>query len=138
MEIKLEDSFTIDEPIDKVWEFLSDPQQVAPCLPGAEILEVVSETEYKGAVKLKLGPFSAQFKGEVVVEHMDAASHEIRLDRPHSRETLRRMRLTRVLLTICGYRAPNLPLQNFIRFRPQSLFAALSSHLVDEQIVDTN
>jgi carbon monoxide dehydrogenase subunit G len=79
MEIKLEDSFTIDEPIEKVWEFLSDPQQVAPCLPGAEILEVVSDTEYKGAVKLKLGPFSAQFKGEVVIEHMDAASHEIRM-----------------------------------------------------------
>ena len=79
MEIKLEDSFTIDEPIEKVWKFLSDPQQVAPCLPGAEILEVVSDTEYKGAVKLKLGPFSAQFKGEVVIEHMDAASHEIRM-----------------------------------------------------------
>ena len=79
MEIKLEDAFTIDEPIEKVWKFLSDPQQVAPCLPGAEILEVVSETEYKGAMKLKLGPFSAQFKGEVVIEHMDAASHEIRM-----------------------------------------------------------
>ncbi len=79
MQIKLEDSFTIDEPIDKVWAFLSDPQQVAPCLPGAEILEVVSDTEYKGAVKLKLGPFSAQFKGEVVIEHMDPATHEIRM-----------------------------------------------------------
>jgi carbon monoxide dehydrogenase subunit G len=79
MEIKLEDAFTIDEPIEKVWEFLSDPRQVAPCLPGAEILEVVSDTQYKGAVKLKLGPFSTQFKGEVVIEHMDAASHEIRM-----------------------------------------------------------
>lgn len=79
MQIKLEDSFTIDEPIDKVWDFLSDPQKVAPCLPGAEILEVVSDTEYKGAVKLKLGPFSAQFKGEVVIERMDPATHEIRM-----------------------------------------------------------
>jgi carbon monoxide dehydrogenase subunit G len=79
MQITLADSFTVDEPIDKVWAFLSDPQQVAPCLPGAEILEVVSDTEYKGAVKLKLGPFSAQFKGEVVIERMDPATHEIRM-----------------------------------------------------------
>lgn len=79
MEIKLENAFTVDEPIDKVWAFLSDPEKVAPCLPGAQILEVVDDTHYKGAVKLKLGPFFSQFKGEVTVEKRDAKTHEIEM-----------------------------------------------------------
>ncbi len=79
MEIELENTFTIDEPIEKVWAFLRDPEKVATCLPGAQILEVVSETEYKGAIKLKLGPFNAQFKGELVIEQMDAQAHQIRM-----------------------------------------------------------
>ena len=79
MQVNLENTFSVEQPIERVWAFLSDPRKVATCLPGAEILEVVSETEYKGGVKLKLGPFSTQFKGNVVIEHLDAAAHEIRM-----------------------------------------------------------
>lgn len=79
MQVTLKNSFTIDQPIERVWKFLSDPYKVAPCLPGAEILEKVDDKTYKGAIKMKLGPFSSQFKGEVVVEHMDDAAHEIRM-----------------------------------------------------------
>jgi len=79
MQVILTNEFTVDEPIDKVWSFLSDPYQVAPCLPGAEITEKVDDRTFKGGVKMKLGPFTSQFKGEVVIEHMDAAAHEIRM-----------------------------------------------------------
>ncbi len=79
MQVTLKNAFSIDQPIEKVWAFLTDPYQVAPCMPGAEILEQVDEKTYKGGVKLKLGPFSSQFKGEVVIEEMDAATHEIRM-----------------------------------------------------------
>lgn len=79
MQVTLKNDFTIAQPIDKVWAFLIDPYQVAPCMPGAEILEQVNETTYKGGVKMKLGPFTSQFKGEVVIEQMDEATHEIRM-----------------------------------------------------------
>ncbi|HKJ00170.1 MAG TPA: SRPBCC family protein [bacterium] len=79
MQVTLKNEFTINEPIDKVWAFLSDPHKVAPCLPGAELTEQVDDSTFKGGVKLKLGPFASQFKGEVVIEHMDAATHEIRM-----------------------------------------------------------
>ena len=79
MQVILKNAFTIDQPIDRVWSFLSDPRKVAPCLPGAELLEEVDEKTWRGAIKLKLGPFSSQFKGEVVVAHKDAAAHEIRM-----------------------------------------------------------
>ena len=48
MQVTLKNEFIIDQPIDKVWEFLSDPYKVAPCLPGAEILEAVDEKTYRG------------------------------------------------------------------------------------------
>ncbi|MDH4247232.1 MAG: SRPBCC family protein [Deltaproteobacteria bacterium] len=79
MKVTLKNSFTINEPIARVWQFLSDPHKVAPCMPGAQILEQVDEKTFKGAMKMKLGPFSSQFEGEVVIEHMDGAAHEIRM-----------------------------------------------------------
>lgn len=79
MQVSLNNSFSTDQPIDRVWAFLSDPYKVAPCLPGAEILEAVDDKTYRGAMKMKLGPFTSQFKGEVVIEHMDPAAYEIRM-----------------------------------------------------------
>ena len=79
MQTSLKNSFTTEQPIELVWKFLKNPYKVAPCLPGAEILEKVDDKTYKGAIKMKLGPFTSQFKGEVVIEHMDEAAHEIRM-----------------------------------------------------------
>ena len=79
MQVSLKNDFTIDQPIDKVWAFLTDPYQVAPCMPGAEILEQVDEKTFKGGMKMKLGPFTSQFKGEVVIEEMDESTHTIRM-----------------------------------------------------------
>lgn len=79
MQVTLTNSFIVNQPIDRAWAFVSDPRQVASCMPGAEILEVVDEKTYRGAMKLKLGPFSAQFQGEIVIERLDVATHEIRM-----------------------------------------------------------
>ncbi len=79
MQVTLKNSFIIQQPIERVWAFLSDPRKVAPCMPGAEILEAVDEKTFRGAMKMKLGPFSSRFQGEVVIEKMDAATHEIRM-----------------------------------------------------------
>ena len=65
MKTNLQHNVTVDQPIEKVWAVLSDPWQVAPCLPGAEITEAVSDTEFKGRVKVKLGPLSMSMKGTI-------------------------------------------------------------------------
>ena len=79
MQVTLENTFTVDQPIERVWAFLSDPHKIATCMPGAEILEVLDDKTYRGAVKLKLGPFSAQFQGDLVIERLDAAAREMRM-----------------------------------------------------------
>ena len=79
MAIKVEKTFRVEEPIEKVWEFLSDPRKVGTCVPGAQITEQVDERTYKGAIKVKVGPSVTDFKGEVQMVKLDAAAHEIEI-----------------------------------------------------------
>ena len=79
MKTTLQHNVTLEQPIDKVWAVLSDPWQVAPCLPGAEVTEALSDTEYAGKVKIKLGPLGLTVKGRIVVEELDHASYKIRM-----------------------------------------------------------
>jgi carbon monoxide dehydrogenase subunit G len=76
---KIEKTFSVPEPLDKVWAFLSDPRKVAPCVPGAQITEQVDEKTYKGAIKVKVGPSVTDYTGEVQIVRLDAQNHEIEI-----------------------------------------------------------
>jgi carbon monoxide dehydrogenase subunit G len=79
MAVKIEKTFRVDEPADKVWAFLSDPRKVGACVPGAQITEQVDERTYKGAIKVKVGPSVTDYKGEVQIMRLDQAAHEIEI-----------------------------------------------------------
>lgn len=79
MAVKIEKTFRVDEPAEKVWAFLSDPRKVGPCVPGAQITEQVDERTYKGAIKVKVGPSVTDYKGEVQILRLDAGAHEIEI-----------------------------------------------------------
>ena len=77
MAIHLENEFTVPASTDEVWEFLLD-RRVAPCMPGAELTEVVSDSQYKGKVHIKMGPVSLAFNGDVdITERDDAAKRMV-------------------------------------------------------------
>lgn len=63
MEFKNE--FTVRAPLDRVWDVLTDVNQVAPCVPGAQITETLGENRFKGVVKVKLGAVSVSYRGEM-------------------------------------------------------------------------
>jgi carbon monoxide dehydrogenase subunit G len=71
-------SFTVNASVDAVWDILVDAQQVAPCVPGAQITEVVDEAHYRGTVKVKLGPVQMTYRGELEME-TDAGGRTITL-----------------------------------------------------------
>jgi carbon monoxide dehydrogenase subunit G len=73
--MKLEQSFTVDAPVERVWEALVDVQRVAPCLPGAEITSVGDDGAYHGAFTVKLGPTTAAYNGTLKMEELDEAAH---------------------------------------------------------------
>ena len=73
--MKLEHSFQVAAPLDRVWEALIDVERVAPCLPGAEITEADEDGTYRGTFSVRLGPTTAAYRGELAMEEVDADSH---------------------------------------------------------------
>jgi carbon monoxide dehydrogenase subunit G len=79
MAVIIAKTFRVDEPVEKVWALLSDPRKVATCVPGAQITEQVDNKTYKGAIKVKVGPSTNEFKGELQVLRLDAQTHELEI-----------------------------------------------------------
>jgi uncharacterized protein len=73
--MKLEHSFQVAAPLERVWEALIDVERVAPCLPGAEITEAGDDGTYRGAFSVRLGPTTAAYRGELAMEEVDDAAH---------------------------------------------------------------
>jgi carbon monoxide dehydrogenase subunit G len=72
--MELTNEFTVDAPIDQAWAVLTDLERIAPCMPGAQLTEVEGD-EYRGNVKVKVGPITAQYKGVARIESKDDANH---------------------------------------------------------------
>ncbi len=68
----IEDEFTVDHPLAKVWEIFGDMPAVAACLPGAEVSEH-TPTSLKGKVSTKFGPMKASFAGAAALERDESA-----------------------------------------------------------------
>ena len=79
MAFKIEESFEVQAPVERVWEYLIDPARVAGCLPGAELLESRDDGSYLGAVKVKVGPVAMSYKGTVKFTERDEQGRVVRL-----------------------------------------------------------
>ncbi|HEY3477607.1 MAG TPA: SRPBCC family protein [Streptomyces sp.] len=72
--MELSNTFTVNLPVDDAWKVLTDLPRVAPCLPGAS-LHSVEDDVYRGSVKIKLGPVSAQYRGTARFAEKDDQAH---------------------------------------------------------------
>ena len=77
MEVKLDKRYELGVPAQNAWAILSDLEAVASCMPGASLGEKVGDNAYKGSVKVKVGPATAQFGGEVEILSMDAPAKSL-------------------------------------------------------------
>jgi len=77
--MEIRDSFRVNRSIDDTWKVLLDIERIAPCLPGAELQEVEGD-EYRGVVKIKVGPITAQYKGTAKLAEVDETAHRMLLD----------------------------------------------------------
>jgi carbon monoxide dehydrogenase subunit G len=85
--VKLEQSFEVAAPIERVWNALIDIEYVAPCLPGANITGRDEDGSYRGTFSVKLGPTTAAYNGVLKIEDADEAAHRATL---HARGTDKR------------------------------------------------
>ncbi len=74
--MKIEDEFRVDVPVDEAWKVLLDVERIAPCMPGAQLQEVEGD-EYRGIVKVKVGPITAQYKGVAKITETDETAHTV-------------------------------------------------------------
>ncbi len=76
MGMQIEKSFVLNAPAPAVWEFLTDPYRVGRCLPGAAITEKLDDGSYAGTITVKVGPVTANYRGKMRFERLDAAAGE--------------------------------------------------------------
>jgi carbon monoxide dehydrogenase subunit G len=53
--MEFENTFVVEAPVGRVWDLLMDVERIAPCMPGAKVLEQTGDDAYKVAVKVRLG-----------------------------------------------------------------------------------
>jgi carbon monoxide dehydrogenase subunit G len=77
--VEFDNSFEVPLPPAQAWPVLMDIKRIAPCMPGAELTEVVDDKTYKGKIGVRLGPVALTFAGTVTFEEIDNANHSARI-----------------------------------------------------------
>jgi carbon monoxide dehydrogenase subunit G len=77
--MKFDNTFDLPIPPDRAWVLLLDVPRIVPCMPGAELVEIESETSFKGRVSVRLGPVALVFSGRAVIEAIDNVHHTARI-----------------------------------------------------------
>jgi uncharacterized protein len=76
--MELREEYPLLASVDSVWSELRNPQTIADCWPGAELIQDLGQNKYEGRISFKLGPKSVAFSGTAEFENNDA-SHTGRL-----------------------------------------------------------
>lgn len=76
--MELTNEFVIDRTVEETWKILNDLEFIAPCMPGAQLTEIEGD-EYRGLVKIKVGPITANYKGKASFIEQDVENKVARL-----------------------------------------------------------
>jgi carbon monoxide dehydrogenase subunit G len=79
MAIEIEETLQVEAPVERVWQFVVDPQRVVTCMPGAALDEAIDERTFTGTVKVKLGAITTSYKGRVEFTELDAQAHTLQM-----------------------------------------------------------
>jgi carbon monoxide dehydrogenase subunit G len=77
--VEFDNSFEVPLPPAQAWPVLMDIRRIAPCLPGAELTDVIDEKTFKGRIAVRLGPVALVFAGVVKFEEIDNVNHKARV-----------------------------------------------------------
>lgn len=77
--MQIETSFAVPAPVDRAWAILTDVPRIVPCMPGAQLTEIVDARTFRGTAGVKIGPMQLSFAGEARIEQQDEAEHRVRV-----------------------------------------------------------
>jgi len=75
--VLIENEFAVAADPQVLWDYLLDVEKIAPCMPGAELTDVVDDHNWKGKLNAKFGPVSMSFAGTVSMDERDDAAHRV-------------------------------------------------------------
>jgi len=70
--MKIEETFSVKAPVERVWDFMMAPERMAPCVPGCGEVEILGENHYRANVKVAVGPIKTSFNVSVEFTEQDA------------------------------------------------------------------
>ena len=77
--MEFDNSFEVPLPVGEAWALLMDIRRIAPCMPGAELTDVIDDRTYKGKIGVRLGPVALTFAGIVKFEDIDDTNRKARV-----------------------------------------------------------
>jgi len=77
--MEFDNAFEVPLPPEQAWPVLMNVQAIAPCMPGAQLTDVVDDKTYKGNIGVRLGPVALTFAGTVIFEEIDNTSYSARV-----------------------------------------------------------
>jgi carbon monoxide dehydrogenase subunit G len=137
--VRFDNAFDVQAPIGEVWATVLDVERVAPCVPGAEVLEQVSEDTYRVGIKIRIGPIVQQYRGEIEIVEQDESAHRAVM-RARAREMRGQgraegrveLRLTEDGATTHGEMATELTLSGPAAAMGRGLIQDVSARIVDD------
>jgi carbon monoxide dehydrogenase subunit G len=137
--VRFDNAFDVQAPIDQVWAAVLDVERVAPCVPGAEVLEQVSDSTYRVGIKIRIGPIVQQYRGEIEIVEQDESAHRAVM-RARAREMRGQgraegrveLRLTEAGATTHGDMATEVTLSGPAAAMGRGLIQDVSARIVDD------
>jgi uncharacterized protein len=77
--MEFDNSFDVPLSPAQAWAVLMDVPGIAPCMPGAELTEIVDAQNFKGKISVRLGPVALTFAGRVQIDEIDETNHSARV-----------------------------------------------------------
>ncbi len=75
--MQLQNEFLVPAPPERLWGHLLDVDAIAPCVPGAELTEMVDDHTWRGRLRVQFGPVSMSFAGTVAIQERDREHFKI-------------------------------------------------------------
>jgi len=79
MAIEIRQTFQVRAPLDAVWAFMLNPENVVACMPGASLQQVIDDKNFVGAVKVKVGAVTALYQGTITYIETDRAAGVLKM-----------------------------------------------------------
>ncbi|MGI9303855.1 MAG: SRPBCC family protein [Gammaproteobacteria bacterium] len=72
--MEISNTFSVPVAVAEAWTILTNIEEIVPCMPGAQLVEVMDDSTYKGKVTTRLGPVTMTFNGIAKFAELDEAA----------------------------------------------------------------